>query len=658
MDRNLETGSVADHTEPEVKTTVKPGGKTRQLTGRAVTVVKIIAIAMSLFVIYSNYLSDRLPFGTVLQMQKNNLFIMFTLLLTYILYPARKKDREKALNIFDIMLCILAAAGPIYIAFRYTPEFATNSTTVTMDYIMAGITAVIVLEACRRIHGPIIPCIVMVFVVYALFASHAPGFLRFRNVPIKRLLFRLYLTGEGMWGSMVSTASSYLFIFILFGAVLEISGGAKAFNDIGFAIGGRMRGGPAQVAVFSSALMGSISGSAVANVMTTGAFTIPLMRKMGYDKDFAGSVEAAASTGGVITPPVMGSVAFIMAGNTGIPYSRIIIAAMMPAVLYYAGIVTTVALEARKKNLPSLPKNEIPKLSDVLKKEGIYLLPVVVIIVTLLSGMTALYAGLCGILASLLVSQLHKETRMGWKQILLALEKGAKGAISIAVACITCTFIVTVVTMTGLGTNLAVNIVRISGGKPFVALLLIAVVILFMSMGMPGPACYIIVTTVAAQSLISMGFKELATHLFCMWIGTMSNLTPPVCMASFAASSLSGGSLSRTAWNGLRLAAAGLIVPFIFVFNPVMIYQDATVIGYFWSFLTGLVGVIALAVSLQGYVFCKLPVLLRLTSFIAAMTLIHPSPGTDFIGIALLAVTLAGALAVNRNNTAKPVSDC
>ena len=609
-------------------------GKYRVLTSFQSKAVCLIAIAMSVFHIYANY------GGFVLQMQKNNLHIAFALVLTFFLYPATKKSKDKKFNIIDYALLFLAVAGPVYVAFRYTPEFATNSHTIVLDYFMAGITTLLVLEACRRIHGPAIPVIVFLFIFYALFASYAPGLLRFRNVPITRLLFRFYLTGEGMWGSLVTTSASFLFIFILFGAILDISGGAQAFNDIGFAIGGRMRGGPAQVAVISSALMGSISGSAVANVMTTGAFTIPLMKKMGYKDHFAASVEAAASTGGVITPPIMGSVAFIMAGNLGIPYSRIVTAAALPAVLYYIAIMVAVNLQARKQNLAGLPKEEIPSLWGVMKKQGLYLTPVLVIIFVLVQGKTPLYAGMLGILSSIVVSWTKKETRMGPKKILLAMEKGARSAVSIAIACVSCTFIVTVTTMTGLGTTLALNIVKLSGGVPFFALLFIAIIILVMSMGMPGPACYIVVSVVAVPALVAMGLNLLASHLFVMWLGTMSNLTPPVCMASFAASSLAGSQLSKTAWGGLRLAAAGLIVPFIFVFNPIMILEKATFGAYVLSFITGIVGVFALAVALHGYFRCNLPFVLRAMFFASALTLIDPSYTTDIIGTALLAISL------------------
>lgn len=622
----------------------------RSLSGKPASILTAVAIFTSLFHLYANSI------GLVPEMQKCNIHVAFLLFMTFYLYPFRKKglNRENP-RFYDYLLSALGAFSPMYVAFRFNADFAKFGVSGSFDLIMAGITVLLILEATRRVLGPIIPIISLLFIVYALTASNAPGPFRFPSVPLHRLLYRFYLTTEGIWSTLVNTSATYIFLFILFGAFLDLSGGAKAFNDIGLALGGRMRGGPAQVAVISSALMGSISGSAVANVMTTGAFTIPLMKRVGYRPEFAGGVEAAASTGGVIMPPVMGAVAFIMASTLGVSYRTIVLAAIMPAVLYYIGIAVSVDLEAQKSGLSALPRESLPTFRDVFIRQGVYLLPVVAIVYVLLQGKTALFAAYLGIVSSLIVSWIKKATRMGPGKILQALENGARSAISVGVACASCSFIVCVATLTGIGSSLALNIMDLSGGIPFVALLFIAVIILVMSMGMPGNAVYIVVAVVAVPALVKMGFNLIAVHFFVMWIGTMSNMTPPVCMASFAAASLAGSKVAETALNGLKLAAAGLIVPFTFAFNPIMLMQNATLGAYLWSFFTGTIGVVALAMSLHGYFKIQIPWPLRLTLFAAALTLIHPSLPTDAAGLCLMFLSVGTILWLHkRRNISLP----
>ncbi len=616
--------------------------KTRILTGKHAKLAVIIAASMSMFQICTN------SFFQINEMQKCNIHVAFILALTYLMYPALKKGRTSNPGIMSYLLCFVAVACPVYIALRYNADYARTGIASTLDLIVGGVLILVILEGTRRVMGPVIPIIAIVFLAYALLGSHFPGILRIRSFTLKRVIYRITLTTDGLWGSLVIVSASYLFLFILFGSFLDISGGSGAFNDIGFAIGGHMRGGPAQVAVISSALMGSISGSAVANVMTTGSFTIPLMKKVGYSKEFSGGVEAAASTGGVIMPPVMGATAFIMASTLGVSYNTIAAAAIIPALLYYISIAISVDIEAQRNNLKGLDKDQIPKITYVLKREGIYLLPVVVIVVLLVRGKTPLFAGFLGILSAFAVSWVHKETRMGFNRLVMALERGAKGAVSVGIACCCCSFIVCVATMTGLGSTLAANIMALSGGSKAVALLLIAVIVLVMSMGMPGNAVYIVVAVIAAPALVEMGFNKIAAHFFVMWIGTMSNMTPPVCMASFAASSLAGGSLSKTALTGLKLALAGLLIPFIFAFNPIMLLQGGTLFETLWSFVTGVVGVYALATGLHGFWKGKLPIWVRSVFLASAVTLIIPTLSTDFAGIGLLVLSIVISMVYNR----------
>lgn len=624
----------------------------RNLTGNTAKVISVIAVISSLFHIYANLI------GLVSEMHKTNIHIAFTLFFIFIFYPFSKKSKNKGNpKFYDYIMAALGVFCPMYVFFRFSSDFAKFGVSNPFDIFMAAVTVLLILEAGRRVLGMAIPIISSVFILYALTSTHFPGPFRFPSITVSRLLYRFYLTTEGIWSTLVITSATYIFIFILFGAFLEISGGSKAFNDIGYAIGGRMSGGPAQVAVISSALMGSISGSAVANVMTTGSFTIPLMKKVGYSKDFAGGVEAAASTGGVIMPPVMGAVAFIMASTLGVSYKTIVISAIMPAVLYYVGISFSVFLEAKKRNLQGLPKESLPKLKDVLLSQGIYFLPVAAIVYTLLIGKSALYAGFVGIISSTIISWFKKDTRMGLKEIIRALESGAIAAIPVAIACAACSFIVCVATLTGIGSSLATNILKLSGGISFVALLFVALIVLLMSMGMPGNAVYIVVSVVAAPALVKMGFNVIAAHFFVLWIGTMSNMTPPVCMASYAAASISGGTLTKTALSGLKLAAAGLIIPFVFVYNPIMLMQNATIIKYLTVFITAGLGVASLAMSIHGYFKARIPFFLRITLFIAALLMIDPKFMTDIIGISILLVSIGFSMLLDKRREAKDLKN-
>ena len=631
---------------PDIDEESGGGSKIRKIVGKPAVFLSIFAILTSLFHIYAN------SFGFVPEMQKCTIHVACLLFMAFYMYPISKKNKGNP-KWYDYLLAVIGFGCAIYVAFRFDPDFAKFGVSNPIDTVMAALTVVLILEAARRTLGPIIPIISILFILYALFSSYMPGSFRFPSASFSRLMYRLYLTTEGIWSTLVNTSSTYIFVFILFGAFLQSSGGSAAFNDIGYAIGGRMRGGPAQVAVVSSALMGSISGSAVANVMTTGAFSIPLMKKVGYSPEFAGGVEAAASTGGVIMPPVMGAVAFLMASTLGISYTSVVKSAILPAVLYYVGIAVSVDLEAQKRNLQGLPKESLPTLGSVLKKRGINLLPIVGIIVLLVMGKTALFAGFFGIAVAIISSWFNKETRMDWRKIAGALEAGAKGAITVGIACAACSFIVTVCTLTGLGSTLALNIMELSHGIPFLALLLIAVIILFMSMGMPGNAVYIVVAVVAAPALTKLGYNLIAVHFFIMWIGTMSNMTPPVCMASYAASSLAGGNMSKTALSGLKLAASGLIVPFMFIHNPRILMQDVTPLSYIWVFITSTIGVYSLAMALHGYWKIQIPWFLRIVLFAAAITLINPTIITDIIGIVLLSISIAAILLINKKRQEK-----
>lgn len=456
------------------------------------------------------------------------------------------------------------------------------------------------------------------------------------------------MTTEGIFGMTLSIATTYIVLFVLFGAFLNASGATQLFNDLAVAIAGKRRGGPAQVAVLSSALTGSLSGSAVANVATTGPFTIPLMKRIGLKPHYAGAVEAAASTGRMMVPPIMGAAAFIMAGFLGVSYNVIILAAIIPALLYYIGLIIAIDLEAKKEGLKGMSKDSIPQVWSVLKEGGVLLLPLIIVIVTLLAGKTPIAAGFAGIISAIIASWLTKDksNRITLKKAVRALEDGARGSLQVAIACASVGIIINVVTMTGIGATLSYNINQLSGGYLFVILLLIAITSVVLSLGLPSTALYIVVAVTAAPALVEAGVNSVAAHFFVFWFGVLSNITPPVALASFTASGLAGANAMKTSWTALKLCLPGFIIPFMIAYNPVLVMQSesggfASPLNAIIAFVTAAIGVYALSISVFNYFSAKLNILERVVFFVAALLLMKPGLMTDAIGLAILIVFLA-----------------
>lgn len=406
------------------------------------------------------------------------------------------------------------------------------------------------------------------------------------------------------------------------------------------ALAGKKRGGPAQVAVISSAMMGTLSGSAVANVATTGTFTIPLMKSIGYRPHFAGAVEAAASVGGMIMPPIMGAAAFLMSSFLGEPYLKIMAAAVMPSLLYYLGIIIMVDIEAKKLGLKGLPADHLPELKRVMKERGVLIIPIAVIVYTLVIGKTPIYAGFAGIISTILSSWLSKDTRIGIKETMQALEDGARGAIVVGIACAACGFIVGVAAMTGIGSVIAHNIVQISGGNIFPALLLVMVACIVLSMGLPSTALYIVVAVTAAPALEKAGVLPLAAHFFVFWFGALSNVTPPVALASYTAAAIAGDDPMKTGWTGLKLTLAGFLIPFMFAYSPILLMVKFTVFKAGLALITGIIGVFGLAIAAENYYLKPLHIIERIAFFAGALLLIKPGLYTDVPGFTILALTL------------------
>lgn len=619
------------------------GGGARELTGMQAKILAAVALTMSLFAIYVN------GFSNMQEIYRNVIFLGFIFILGFFLYPSTKRGNKKSMTVMDGILLIAGLAGVIYILLNYSVIHNDRlSQAITIDYIFAIITIVILLEIARRSIGIFIPMLSLIALIYAVFGPHFPGVFGHAGFTLERLLFRVYMTTEGIFGMTFSIATTYIILFILFGAFLNASGATRLFNDLAIAIAGQRRGGPAQVAVLSSALTGTLSGSAVANVATTGTFTIPLMKNIGLKPRFAGAVEAAASTGGMVMPPIMGAAAFIMAGFLGVSYNIIILAAIVPSILYYAGLIIAIDIEAKKQGLKGMSKDSIPQVIDVLKEGGMLLVPLIVVIVTLLSGRTPIAAGFAGIIAAIIASYLtkNKENRITIKKAANALIDGARGTIQVAVACSSVGIIIAVVTMTGLGSTLAYNIIDLSGGHLSIILVLVMITCIILSMGLPSTALYIVVAVTAAPALIEAGVNPIAAHFFVFWFGALSNITPPVALAAYTASGIAGGDPMKTSWTALKLCLPGFIIPFMIAYNPIMVMQTET--GGMASFgsvalvlITALIGVFLLTMSVFNFYRSTLNIIERIGFAVAALLLINPGLMTDSIGI-VLAILLLG----------------
>ncbi|GBF12340.1 TRAP transporter permease [Tepidibacillus sp. HK-1] len=613
----------------------------RQFTGFQGKIVAVFAILFSVFQIYANSI------GIIQEIHRNAIHLGFLLVLSFLLFPGNKKSSTHKFSLWDILLAIGGVIVGLYIVIFYKDIFvARGGQANLLDYIVAGLAIVLTLIAGKRTIGWFIPILGIIFLLYARFGEFSfLGMFAHQNFTTERLLYRMYMTTEGLLGITISISSTYIFLFILFGAFLSASGAADLFNDLALAIAGKRRGGPAQVAILSSAMMGTLSGSAVANVATTGTFTIPLMKKIGYAPHFAGAVEAASSTGGMMMPPIMGAAAFIMAGFVGVPYSTVMLAAVIPALLYYAGVIIMVDIEAKRLGLSGLSAETLPRVWDVLKKRGLLLIPIIVIVWTLFEGRTPLYAGFAGIISTILASWFHKDTRIGPKKILQAFEEAGRGAIQVGIATAATGIIVGVVGMTGVGSVLAYNILKISFGQLSVALVLVMLTAIVLSLGLPSTALYIVVAVTAAPALVEAGIPPLAAHFFVFWFGVLSNVTPPVALASYTAGGIAGADPMKTGWTGLKLTIAGFIIPFMFAYNPVILMQtlDGSPVSFdkvILAAITGLFGVFSLAVAVLNYYRSPLNWLERILFFLAAIFMIKPGIITDAIGIGLLVISL------------------
>jgi TRAP transporter 4TM/12TM fusion protein len=604
---------------------------------------------MAIFHLYYN------SYGRILSIELRAAHLSFVLGLIFLTFPAFKKNR-KSMSSPSLASIALALTGAYcsYHMFRMYQFFAnTGDLPSNFDLAVAVVGILVLFEAVRRATGWPLVVLAVIFILYAKYGNLAPGGFRIAPFSTFRILHQLFYTENGIFGLVLGVSATFIFLFILLGAFLGENKSSLLFNDISLAMAGKISGGPGLVAVIGSALMGTISGSAVANVATTGAITIPLMKKVGYRAEFAGAVEAVASSGGSIMPPVMASAAFIMAEMLGVQYTKIILAAFIPAVLYYLALVAMLLLEARKHGMKGLPKEDLPALGAVLMARGHLLIPVAAVMYLLISGRTPLFAGFWGVVLTVLVSWLRKDTRMSAAAIIRALREGALSSLVPAAACAVVGVIVGVASMTGVGTMVAGNIVDAARGNLAVALVLTMIACLVLGMGLPTAACYITAAVVAAPALIRLDVMPVAAHMFVLYYAILSNLTPPVAVASFTAAGIAEASPNKVALIGLRLGLAGFIVPIMFCYSPILLLQgDFTFLEAAQAILTSLIGVCCLGASLQRYVLTALNLFESALLLVVAILLIKPGLTTDLIGAGLLAVCVLSQL-IKRSRKAK-----
>ncbi len=620
--------------------------KTRQFKPWLKRLVTIIAVTFSLYQLYSAGISS-LP-----AMQHRAIHLSFALLLIFILYPIGKKDR-KNIPWFDYVPIILSVTIGLYIVINYMDLIYRAGAPTSLDKFMAAIAIVLTLEACRRTMGNALALVATIFLTYNFFGQYIPGSIGHNGFSMGRVLEHLYLTSEGIYGVAIYVTSTFIFTFILFGAFLQVTGGGKAFIDLAFAMTGRYRGGPAKAAVFASGFMGSISGSSFANVASTGIFTIPLMKKVGYKPEFAGGVEAASSSGGQIMPPIMGAAAFIMAEMTGIPYSQLIIYAALPAILYFFSIFLMVDFRAAKRGLDGLSKDQIPKLKEAFKKSIFVIMGPISIVAFLFAGYSPIKASFYALIIVIIGSYFRKDTRLTIPKFIEALELGAKNAIGLIAACAAAGLIVGTVTLTGIGVQFADMVVVLSQGSLYIALILTMIASIIMGMGLPTAALYIILATMAAPALINMGVPVPAAHLFIFYYGCMAAVTPPVALSSFLAAGIANGKAFPTAFQGLKLSLAAFLLPFIFVSNPAILFYESTILQIILVTITSLIGIVALAASLEGYLLGLVTKIERIILFVSALLLLVPGIITDLVGVTLILII---AMVSYRNGKKKVVN--
>ena len=570
-------------------------------------------------------------FGMPVAYVHRPIHVMFAASLAFLVYPSNKKRGPTPLDLVLALVALAAFALPAIQADQIAERLVMVD-DLTLGQTISGITALLlVLVLIQRVVGMSLLVVCLLFLAYAFWGAHIPGMLAHKGFSWNEVVDYLGFGLEGLYSSAIGVSATYIAAFIVFGTFLERCGAGDVLMDLGRALTGHYRGGPAKIAVITSAFFGTISGSAAANVYATGAFTIPMMKKAGYRPVFAGAVEAAASTGGQIMPPVMGAAAFLMADTLGIPYLEVCKAAVIPAFLYFFSILMMVDFEAAKLGLVGVPKEELPRMKDVLKRLYL-LLPIVVLLVIMMIGYTPFRAAMAAAAAAVVVSWGDKKFAIGPRRLVEILSTAGRRMILIAVACLGAGIVIGVVSLTGVGLNLASVVISISGGSTIVALILIMLASLLMGMGTPTTVAYVLVATLGVPALRELGFSVLSSHFFVFYFGVISMVTPPVAVAAYAGAEVAGASMMRTGLIASRLCSVAFIVPFFFMYDPALLMQGDWP-NILQVFVTATIGTVALAGGMERWFLRPLPLPLALLLIVGALLLIIPGSITDIIGI-------------------------
>ncbi len=609
----------------------------RKLSGYAGLVVGVVAVAMSLYHVYA-----RLTWYAPDQQALVFITLAFSLVLAFVLYPLRSGRTPDRVPWADLMLAALSLVCVGYL-FRYydyiVNRFPTAHPLATADKIVGALAILLVLEATRRTIGPSLPIVAVCFILYAVAGPWMPGVLSHKGITLEIVIDQTYFTTEGIFGIALTVAGSYVILFIIFGAFLEQSGAGQFFMNFANAIAGGSRGGPGKVSVVSSSLFGTISGSAVANVMVDGWLTIPMMKRTGFKAEAAAAIEAVASTGGQIMPPVMGAASFVMAEFMGVPYSHVMIAAAIPALFYYGALFAAIHFNAIRSGLRGIPREELPDLRQVMWRQGHLFIPLLVIFVLLVLGFTATYAAIVSTAGVILVSWLRRETRVTLAKAIQALKDGAEQTVPVAMATASAGIVIGIVLQTGLAIRFTSFLVSMAGSHLILALLITMVAAVILGMGMPTTPAYIMLAALLIPAIMKLGVPPMAAHMFAFYFACLSAVTPPVALAVYAAASIGKCGLWGAGLQAVKFAAAGFIVPFFFVYSPALLFSGSWV-DISRAVVTGIIGVTALAAGLEAYFIRNATWLERGLFVAAAFMLIDPGLWTDVVGLVLLAVGL------------------
>ena len=628
-------------TSPENKTTnndpivieEETASGQRNLRGFLAMAVTTVAISLSLFQLYTAGISP------LAAMYQRSVHLVLILVLVFALYPptpSAARDKIDIYLIIDGILALLALIIGAYIWIEFNAIVERQGDWLTTDVVMGVIALVLVMEATRRVIGFFMSAIAIIFLLFTYFGPWMPDLLAHKGYSIERIVTTLYLTTEGIWGLPTGVAATFVFVFILFGSFLERTGGGDFFINLAYALTGRMTGGPAKTAILASGFMGSVSGSAVANVVTTGSFTIPMMKKVGYKPHVAGAIEAAASTGGQIMPPIMGAGAFLMAEFTNTSYLYIVKIAIIPALLYYMSVLFFVHFEAKKQGFKPMLKADLPNVKKTLKNGLHFFLPVFILIYVLFNNYSPMMAGFVAVISTIIAAMLRRATRLSLKDILEGLEAGARNAVMVSVACGCAGIIVGCVSLTGLGLKFSSLVVSLSAGSPLLAIILIGMASLVLGTGLPVTASYIVLVILAGPALMDLGLPIIVAHMIVFWYSQDANVTPPVSLASFAGAGIAGASPMKTGFASWKIAKGLYIIPIVMAYRPLLGNGTTSEVIMTTFFTT--IGLIAFTSTMERFLFKRLNLIETLLMAVAALTLFWPNYALSCGGAVILAL--------------------